>query len=289
MSVIVQPESQESTTVDIDALRKRATRQLLALAEEHNLLWPREIITSRSYDGERVLLTLHLDADELDAHAAWADALYLTALPDRGVLSVEPFVSRSARGTGVLPGVRAVTVLTYLYVARGLPEQGPRPGVARAELAQAAALAADAAQVLATLAEPVAVVTAALTPDDPSLPADSDDPWAGLPVAATKPDPHANCPLTAGPDVTCDRCGKTYRCGPDADYYCAVEGDHCCEPCLIGGRPLLVVPAGTELLVERPAGEEWADWDAAEINAVRSAYVAEYGPEIAAEAGGESA
>jgi hypothetical protein len=38
-----------------------------------------------------------------------------------------------------------------------------------------------------------------------------------------------------------------------------------------------------ESQVERPAGEEWADWDAAEINAVRSAYVAEYGPELEAE------
>jgi hypothetical protein len=72
------------------------------------------------------------------------------------------------------------------------------------------------------------------------------DPWAGLPVAAaaTAPDPHADCPSYAGQEVTCDRCGKTYRCTPAADYYCAVEGDHCCEPCLTNGRRIVVAEGG---------------------------------------------
>lgn len=39
--------------------------------------------------------------------------------------------------------------------------------------------------------------------------------------------------------VTCDRCGRQYRCTPEDDFYCAAEGDHCCEPCLLGGRSLV--------------------------------------------------
>lgn len=41
--------------------------------------------------------------------------------------------------------------------------------------------------------------------------------------------------------VTCDRCGDTYQCQPGRDFYCAVEGDHCCEPCLLRGRRLIAV------------------------------------------------
>lgn len=74
----------------------------------------------------------------------------------------------------------------------------------------------------------------------PVSPVVSDDPWEGRPyVPPTEPDPHANCPQSADLEVTCDRCGKTYQCSPDADYFCAVEGDHCCEPCLIYGRPIV--------------------------------------------------
>ncbi|MBM0256373.1 hypothetical protein [Micromonospora sp. 4G55] len=51
---------------------------------------------------------------------------------------------------------------------------------------------------------------------------------------------HADCDH-AGKQVTCDRCGSTYVCTPWQDFYCAAEGDHCCEPCLLGGRPLYVI------------------------------------------------
>lgn len=57
---------------------------------------------------------------------------------------------------------------------------------------------------------------------------------------------HTNCPSTAYKQVTCDRCHTTYRCTPAADYYCAAEGDHCCEPCLIAGWPLRVVPVDAD-------------------------------------------
>lgn len=39
----------------------------------------------------------------------------------------------------------------------------------------------------------------------------------------------------AGKQVRCDRCGKAYICTPWQDFYCAAEGDHCCEPCLLAG------------------------------------------------------
>lgn len=41
--------------------------------------------------------------------------------------------------------------------------------------------------------------------------------------------------------VTCDRCQRVFQCTPDDDFYCAAEGDHCCESCLVGGLPLHVV------------------------------------------------
>ena len=49
-------------------------------------------------------------------------------------------------------------------------------------------------------------------------------------------DPHADCGSHAYQQVTCDRCHRTYQCTPADDYYCAAEGDHCCEPCLFAGR-----------------------------------------------------
>jgi hypothetical protein len=69
------------------------------------------------------------------------------------------------------------------------------------ELVEAAALAADAAQVLATLAEPVAVVTAALTSDDPSLPAEVAAPrsWSAGEV------------IDADVDEVTDQSGDTWR------------------------------------------------------------------------------
>jgi hypothetical protein len=38
--------------------------------------------------------------------------------------------------------------------------------------------------------------------------------------------------------VTCDRCKRPFTCTPWDDFYCAAEGDHCCERCLIGDAPL---------------------------------------------------
>jgi hypothetical protein len=47
---------------------------------------------------------------------------------------------------------------------------------------------------------------------------------------------HENCTNNAYKPVTCDRCGRSYVCTPDADFYCAAEGDHCCESCLLLDR-----------------------------------------------------
>jgi hypothetical protein len=44
--------------------------------------------------------------------------------------------------------------------------------------------------------------------------------------------------------VRCDRCGRNYICTPGDDFYCAAEGDHCCEACLLSGA------AVTELITE---------------------------------------
>lgn len=120
----------ETVTLDVDALRKKTVRDLLDLAEKFDLRWPRDIKTSRftGHDGnEAVSLTLHLDDDQPDAQAAWADALYLQPQPDMGLLTNEPYVAREASARGALAGFWRVTVLTFLHPARGLPEQGPRP------------------------------------------------------------------------------------------------------------------------------------------------------------------
>ena len=45
---------------------------------------------------------------------------------------------------------------------------------------------------------------------------------------------HSNCNF-AYKQVKCDRCGDEYTCTPSSDFYCAAEGDHCCEPCLLRG------------------------------------------------------
>jgi hypothetical protein len=54
---------------------------------------------------------------------------------------------------------------------------------------------------------------------------------------------HENCKAVsrAYTEVTCDRCARTFLCTPSSDFYCAAEGDHCCEPCLINGRELIVI------------------------------------------------
>lgn len=38
--------------------------------------------------------------------------------------------------------------------------------------------------------------------------------------------------------VQCDRCKRTYTCTPWDDHYQTSRGDHCCEACLLDGRPL---------------------------------------------------
>lgn len=56
-------------------------------------------------------------------------------------------------------------------------------------------------------------------------------------------DAHKDCPSFAWQPVRCDRCGREYTCSPSDDYYCAAEGDHCCERCLIDNRRLTVLSA----------------------------------------------
>jgi hypothetical protein len=46
-------------------------------------------------------------------------------------------------------------------------------------------------------------------------------------------DLHAACPSPAFQQVTCDRCKRKFKCTPWDDFYCAADGDHCCELCLI--------------------------------------------------------
>ena len=55
-----------------------------------------------------------------------------------------------------------------------------------------------------------------------------------------RPTDHSTCNF-AWKQVRCDRCGRTYQCTPSDDHYCSAEGDHCCEPCLIGGLPVTVL------------------------------------------------
>ena len=50
---------------------------------------------------------------------------------------------------------------------------------------------------------------------------------------------HSKCDNAYKP-VKCDRCGREYVCTPANDFYCAAEGDHCCEPCLLGGIPIFI-------------------------------------------------
>lgn len=62
----------------------------------------------------------------------------------------------------------------------------------------------------------------------------------GTPMPETGTTDHSQC-NNAWKQVTCDRCKRTYQCTPSNDFYCASEGDHCCEPCLLGGLPLHTV------------------------------------------------
>lgn len=78
-------------------------------------------------------------------------------------------------------------------------------------------------------------------------------------------DLHPACD-NAGKTVTCDRCGRTYVCGPSDDYYCTPEGDHSCESCLIGWLQLntlddLIATCQKCRLsiTRRPDQEHWTD------------------------------
>ena len=69
---------------------------------------------------------------------------------------------------------------------------------------------------------------------------------------------HSNCNNAYQP-VRCDRCGREYTCTPSDDLYCAAEGDHCCERCLLSGAGvmrMLVVPAAVDADLRESAGEQ---------------------------------
>lgn len=57
---------------------------------------------------------------------------------------------------------------------------------------------------------------------------------------------HEQCRFTPGQRVRCDRCKNSFILAPAADLYCTPEGDHACEPCLLGGTPAItiVMPEG---------------------------------------------
>lgn len=54
--------------------------------------------------------------------------------------------------------------------------------------------------------------------------------------------------------VKCDRCGREFQCTPWDDLYDTPEGDACCEPCLLGGRPLLYLIEQEDGTVTGPFG-----------------------------------
>lgn len=68
---------------------------------------------------------------------------------------------------------------------------------------------------------------------------------------------HDQCGGNAGKQVTCDRCGRSYVCSPWDDYYCATDGDHCCESCLVGGVKVAYIDPEAPLsgpIFREPAG-----------------------------------
>lgn len=74
----------------------------------------------------------------------------------------------------------------------------------------------------------------------------------GRPRPHRTPDCRAHPDPARGPTVTttetydkrwqqihCDRCGRDFQCTPWDDHYDQPDGTGVCEPCLLGGRPLL--------------------------------------------------
>lgn len=55
-------------------------------------------------------------------------------------------------------------------------------------------------------------------------------------------------------NVECDRCGRKYQCTPGDDHYETPQGDHCCELCLLGGKPLLYLIEQEDGTVAGPYG-----------------------------------
>jgi len=67
---------------------------------------------------------------------------------------------------------------------------------------------------------------------------------------------HSRCNF-AYQQVKCDRCKHEFQCTPWDDFYCAAEGDHCCETCLVGGRRIASVDLDVPLdepVFHKPAG-----------------------------------
>ena len=68
--------------------------------------------------------------------------------------------------------------------------------------------------------------------------------------SAPSPGPvdHSRCDFAWKP-VRCERCGREFVCTPWADLYCAADGDHCCEGCLLAGhpKPLIVLDPITDV------------------------------------------
>ena len=54
--------------------------------------------------------------------------------------------------------------------------------------------------------------------------------------------------------VNCDRCGREYQCTPWDDHYETPEGDHCCEACLLKGRPVYYLIEQEDSTVTGPHG-----------------------------------
>lgn len=71
---------------------------------------------------------------------------------------------------------------------------------------------------------------------------------------------HTDCDTAAraGTEQTCDRCGRTLTVTPWDDFYCAADSpDHCCEACLVQGRPIAHIDPEAPLdepMFRTPAG-----------------------------------
>jgi len=79
---------------------------------------------------------------------------------------------------------------------------------------------------------------------------------SGPSPADSSPVDHSGCDHAFKP-VRCDRCGREFVCTPWDDFYCAAEGDHCCEQCLLAAYPAPVIvldPYTDTSRLRRPGG-----------------------------------